>query len=519
MKLRGALCAAMFLIMGGCIFAEEEVPAPATAPSCESDAACEGGQTCCGGECVDLSSDAMNCGACGIACGEGEKCSAAGYCICAPSALDDAPGEIKLDAEVNEVVVAPFYDSARQAVMDSSRIIDIPSAGNLLLIERRGANQITIKALDAYGRPLDGLAPLLLQLQRPGGRANEQILRMEALPVPDGVVLVVHREIAALQSSLEAHVFSRLPAGQSFIKVSSSVAVSNQLVQGFGATLVDDRIVLGYTALDGSGLNAYLSVVPNLGINNAAWQRSGGYELKLSEGAASKSKMTVEVSPPSESGKSPFVALSWYDLSQSREHRYMLLSGELAQEQSKISVTNENLQSVLIQQLPRYLGPELMTQALSGREDDKWAIYGPRYGAELGSVEITRGDMALSVTSSQTDVLFSAGVVGLVSEVEMKTPKLLASWLQEARPQDQNTSRPLLGRPYYALTALVGPSDARQLSTQMFRQLFASQVSEDTVIVSAERPASNDAPRALVVFPIYKGERVCTPSADAMASN
>jgi len=46
---------------------------------------CEGGQAGCGGRCVDLQSDALNCGRCANACGAGKQCFA-GQCCSTPAA-------------------------------------------------------------------------------------------------------------------------------------------------------------------------------------------------------------------------------------------------------------------------------------------------------------------------------------------------------------------------------------------------------------------------------------------------
>jgi hypothetical protein len=49
-------------------------------PTCQP--ACPGGQTCCGTTCVNLTTDAMNCGACGTACSAGAQPGCcAGACV------------------------------------------------------------------------------------------------------------------------------------------------------------------------------------------------------------------------------------------------------------------------------------------------------------------------------------------------------------------------------------------------------------------------------------------------------
>jgi hypothetical protein len=52
---------------------------------CGNDAPCDGGRSCCDGRCVDLTTDAQNCGGCGIACPSGACVVAAGgapHCSC-----------------------------------------------------------------------------------------------------------------------------------------------------------------------------------------------------------------------------------------------------------------------------------------------------------------------------------------------------------------------------------------------------------------------------------------------------
>lgn len=47
-----------------------------------SGGACSGGQACCAGTCLDVSADAMNCGACGTACGTNAPNCVSGECRC-----------------------------------------------------------------------------------------------------------------------------------------------------------------------------------------------------------------------------------------------------------------------------------------------------------------------------------------------------------------------------------------------------------------------------------------------------
>ena len=54
----------------------------------DSSTACETGQERCGAECIDLSVDALNCGACGVACDSEEYCSG-GVCNEGCSACTD----------------------------------------------------------------------------------------------------------------------------------------------------------------------------------------------------------------------------------------------------------------------------------------------------------------------------------------------------------------------------------------------------------------------------------------------
>ncbi len=52
--------------------------------SCGTGIGCTSPQTCCGSSCADLSSDTLNCGACGKSCGLGQTCKA-GVCGCSTS--------------------------------------------------------------------------------------------------------------------------------------------------------------------------------------------------------------------------------------------------------------------------------------------------------------------------------------------------------------------------------------------------------------------------------------------------
>jgi hypothetical protein len=63
-SLRAVLCLAALAALAGCDAAKT----------------CPAGQTACGGACVDLATDALHCGACDVACGQG-SCSAGG-CAC-----------------------------------------------------------------------------------------------------------------------------------------------------------------------------------------------------------------------------------------------------------------------------------------------------------------------------------------------------------------------------------------------------------------------------------------------------
>jgi len=62
------------------IFSALLIAALAFATACD-DGACATGETSCGGACVNVNSDANNCGTCGNACGTGQICSG-GDCVC-----------------------------------------------------------------------------------------------------------------------------------------------------------------------------------------------------------------------------------------------------------------------------------------------------------------------------------------------------------------------------------------------------------------------------------------------------
>jgi hypothetical protein len=70
----GNQCAANeFCCQGGCVkvdlnSAGPKLPGPDVDSLCQCEAVCQKGQVCCGKECVDLNSDADNCGACGHSC-------------------------------------------------------------------------------------------------------------------------------------------------------------------------------------------------------------------------------------------------------------------------------------------------------------------------------------------------------------------------------------------------------------------------------------------------------------------
>jgi len=52
---------------------------------------CPGGAVLCGGACVEVATDSLNCGACGAACGEGRVCADA-TCVCAPDRFQCVTG-------------------------------------------------------------------------------------------------------------------------------------------------------------------------------------------------------------------------------------------------------------------------------------------------------------------------------------------------------------------------------------------------------------------------------------------
>ncbi len=61
-----------------------DVPAAAPADQAQGSAGCPDGQKRCASQCVDLSGDSNNCGACGLICPAGQECLA-GECRCTPT--------------------------------------------------------------------------------------------------------------------------------------------------------------------------------------------------------------------------------------------------------------------------------------------------------------------------------------------------------------------------------------------------------------------------------------------------
>ncbi len=59
---------------------------------CNGLSACAGGDSCCTVGCVDLMDDPRNCGECGVACGDNETCLA-GQCVCAGTGAECAGSE------------------------------------------------------------------------------------------------------------------------------------------------------------------------------------------------------------------------------------------------------------------------------------------------------------------------------------------------------------------------------------------------------------------------------------------
>ena len=65
---------------GQCQSGEHCSPQGTCEPGCATEGDCAAGQGCCDGQCVDTSSDAASCGACGNACGPGTDCCE-GTCV------------------------------------------------------------------------------------------------------------------------------------------------------------------------------------------------------------------------------------------------------------------------------------------------------------------------------------------------------------------------------------------------------------------------------------------------------
>jgi len=63
--------------------------AAAVTPGAQAQSSCPAGRAVCGGQCVDLSADARNCGACGERCDSSSQCL---YGTCQPTAQQACRG-------------------------------------------------------------------------------------------------------------------------------------------------------------------------------------------------------------------------------------------------------------------------------------------------------------------------------------------------------------------------------------------------------------------------------------------
>jgi Cys-rich repeat protein len=81
----GTYCKVTSESMAGCVV------------GCTDDARCGGGK-CCGGRCVDTTSDAANCGACGASCGGAHAAATCEASMCKPAACQAGWGDCDADA-------------------------------------------------------------------------------------------------------------------------------------------------------------------------------------------------------------------------------------------------------------------------------------------------------------------------------------------------------------------------------------------------------------------------------------
>ncbi|MGH2615344.1 MAG: pentapeptide repeat-containing protein [Thermomicrobiales bacterium] len=100
-------------------------------PTCDEVNTCPAGQTCCNGRCVDLDTDANNCGACGIICDPDGSCQSGECSPCPPGWIELSNGECGFSCTEDGDCPGDGCETCAAALPDGVLVcIQLPFVGN-----------------------------------------------------------------------------------------------------------------------------------------------------------------------------------------------------------------------------------------------------------------------------------------------------------------------------------------------------------------------------------------------------
>jgi hypothetical protein len=523
MKLRGALCAAMFVIMGGCIFGEQEVPAsgannttpedmgvsePDQGVGVPDDGVVEPDGGVGPGGCVTSAECGEPLRCCNSVCVEVE--TTGGHCLCG------------VTQEPTPVTLA-LGEAARFEVLPYIPQEELDAAYRSLVVKQTGPRAISLQSFKADGSPGPQIGR---DLEDESGIKLESF---KAVAIPGGLLLFVNwskpmkgETVSLYTLLLSAENDAWVLAPGQMTKPSETMTEGLE-ISAMGAKLIGKSLIFATIAKQGMDSTQYLTINYTEELFNDEAE-----ELEYTASfdgmfVKPRSEVVLNVVGTLAQGS---IAATWEGsprLTPQRANGYIEL--QLQNKELDVGAPEINyrpqLQPAGLDKVPHVMWPLFRAQGVEG-----WTYLSSIYGSNNSSLDIntpSAGALPIAEPPAQFSAAYNIDIAAEEEEVSAER-KIIFGWLEsQTRPNGLDLT-PLAGQ--IKLRATVQPPGQPRATLQPERSvgeegrytrlLGINYTTTEQAFIGVR---GKDAGRALDLFPMWRGQLICQPTEDAVVSN